>query len=311
MARYLGGKFVNIVISLLILATATFFLMKAVPGDPFTQEKAIPPEIKAQIMAHYGLDKPIGTQYAIYMKNLFQLDLGESMRSQNRTVTSIITDSFGTSLKIGLIAVVVSVIVGIYLGMMAALRHKKLIDNLAMFVAVIGISVPNFVIGAMIQYYLAVKVPIFNVAGLESPLDYVLPVITLSTLPIAFIARLTRSTMLEVLTSDYIRTAKAKGLTPSAILWQHGLRNGILPVVTYLGPMTANIITGSVVVEQIYGLPGLGAHFVDSITNRDYTLIMGITIFYAVILMAARFLTDVAYILVDPRIKVSGGVVKK
>ncbi|MBP3964531.1 ABC transporter permease [Paenibacillus lignilyticus] len=311
MARYLGGKFVNIVISLLILATATFFLMKAVPGDPFTQEKAIPPEIKAQIMAHYGLDKPIGTQYAIYMKNLFQLDLGESMRSQNRTVSSIITDSFGTSLKIGLIAVVVSVIVGIYLGMMAALRHKKLIDNLAMFIAVIGISVPNFVIGAMIQYYLAVKVPIFNVAGLESPLDYVLPVITLSTLPIAFIARLTRSTMLEVLTSDYIRTAKAKGLTPSAILWQHGLRNGILPVVTYLGPMTANIITGSVVVEQIYGLPGLGAHFVDSITNRDYTLIMGITIFYAVILMAARFLTDVAYILVDPRIKVSGGVVKK
>ncbi|SDW28866.1 ABC transporter permease [Paenibacillus sp. CF384] len=311
MARYLGGKFVNIVISLLILATATFFLMKAVPGDPFTQEKAIPPEIKAQIMAHYGLDKPIGTQYAIYMKNLFQLNLGESMRSQNRTVSSIITDSFGTSLKIGLIAVVVSVIVGIYLGMMAALRHKKLIDNLAMFIAVIGISVPNFVIGAMIQYYLAVKVPIFNVAGLESPLDYVLPVITLSTLPIAFIARLTRSTMLEVLTSDYIRTAKAKGLTPSAILWQHGLRNGILPVVTYLGPMTANIITGSVVVEQIYGLPGLGAHFVDSITNRDYTLIMGITIFYAVILMAARFLTDVAYILVDPRIKVSGGVVKK
>lgn len=232
------------------------------------------------------------------------------MKSQNRTVTSIITDSFGTSAKIGAIAVVVSVIVGVYLGMMAALRHRKLIDNSAMLLAVIGISVPNFVIGSMIQYFLAVKVPIFHVAGLEGPLDYVLPTIALSTLPIAFIARLTRSTMLEVLTSDYIRTAKAKGLTPSVILWKHGLRNGILPVVTYLGPMTANIITGSVVVEQIFGLPGLGAYFVDSVMNRDYTLIMGITIFYAVILMAARFVTDVLYIFVDPRIKLSGGVVK-
>ena len=174
-----------------------------------------------------------------------------------------------------------------------------------MFIAVIGISVPNFVIGSMIQYFLAVKVPLFHVAGLEGPLDYVLPTLALSTLPIAFIARLTRSTMLEVLTSDYIRTAKAKGLTPRAILWQHGLRNGILPVVTYLGPMTANIITGSVVVEQIFGLPGLGAYFVESVINRDYTLIVGITIFYAIILMAARFVTDVLYIFVDPRTPIS------
>lgn len=310
MVRYLGGKLINIVFSLLILATATFFLMKAVPGDPFTQEKAIPPEIKASIMKFYGLDKPIGEQYLIYMDKLAHFDLGMSMKSQNRTVTSIITDSFGTSAKVGAIAVVVSVIIGVYLGMMAALRHRKLIDNSAMFLAVIGISVPNFVIGSMIQYFLAVKLPIFHVAGLEGPLDYVLPTIALSTLPIAFIARLTRSTMLEVLTSDYIRTAKAKGLTPRAILWQHGLRNGILPVVTYLGPMTANIITGSVVVEQIFGLPGLGAYFVDSVMNRDYTLIMGITIFYAVILMGARFVTDILYIFVDPRIKLSGGVVK-
>ncbi|RAP76310.1 ABC transporter permease [Paenibacillus montanisoli] len=311
MARYLGGKLFNIIISLLVLATATFFLMKAVPGDPFTQEKAIPPEIKANIMAHYGLDKPLGTQYLVYMKNLFQLDLGESMKSQNRSVTTIIKESFATSAKVGAIAIIVSVIVGIYLGMMAALRHKKLIDNAAMFIAVIGISIPNFVIGALLQYFLGVKFPIFTVQGLEGPLDYVLPTIALSTLPIAFIARLTRSTMLEVLTSDYIRTAKAKGLSPHAILWQHGLRNGILPVVTYLGPMTANIITGSVVVERIFGLPGLGGHFVESISNRDYTLIMGITIFYAVILMAARFITDIVYIFVDPRIKVSGGVVKK
>ncbi|NBC69118.1 ABC transporter permease [Paenibacillus sacheonensis] len=310
MVRYLGGKLINIVFSLLILATATFFLMKAVPGDPFTQEKAIPPEIKAQIMAHYGFDKPLGEQYLNYMKKLFQFDLGISMKSSDRSVSSIIAQSFGTSAKVGAMAIVVSVIIGIYLGMMAALRHRKFIDNGAMFLAVIGISVPNFVIGSMIQYFLAVKFPIFHVAGLESPMDYVLPTIALSTLPIAFIARLTRSTMLEVLTSDYIRTAKAKGLTPRAILWQHGLRNGILPVVTYLGPMTANIITGSVVVEQIFGLPGLGAYFVESVTNRDYTLIMGITIFYAVILMAARFVTDVLYIFVDPRIKLSGGVVK-
>ena len=211
MVRYLGGKLINIVFSLLILATATFFLMKAVPGDPFTQEKAIPPEIKANIMAHYGLDKPIGEQYLIYMKKLVQFDLGLSMKSQDRTVTSIISQSFGTSAKIGAFAIVISVIIGVYLGMMAALRHRKLVDNSAMFLAVIGISVPNFVIGSMIQYFLSVKLQIFHVAGLESPIDYVLPTIALSTLPIAFIARLTRSTMLEVLTSDYIRTAKAKG----------------------------------------------------------------------------------------------------
>jgi oligopeptide transport system permease protein len=301
-ARFIARKFINILLSLFVLATATFWLMKIVPGNPFLSEK-MPVRIRESLMTYYGLNKPIWEQYLVYLNNLIHFNLGTSMKSQYQSVTSIVSDSFVYSLQLGIVAIVVSVVVGVGLGMAAAMYHRKLIDKAAIILAVIGISVPNFVIASMLQYFLGVRIPLFAVQGLNGPLDFVLPVIALSALPIAFIARLTRSSMLEVLTADYIRTAKAKGMPGYVIIVRHGLRNGILPVVTYLGPMTANIITGSVVVEEIFGIPGLGKFFTDSVQNRDYTLIMGITLFYAIILMLARFLTDVAYAFIDPRIK--------
>lgn len=307
MLRAILVKLAYTIVSLFILASATFFLMKAIPGDPFQSEKAIPPGIKQNIEARYGLDQPIMTQYVKYMNNLLHFDLGMSMKRQFWTVERVIKDSFAYSAKLGVFAILFSVVTGVGLGLIAALKHRKLLDHITMLIAVIGISVPNFVLATLLQYGFAVKIRIFDVSGLNDPLDYVLPVMALSALPIAFIARLTRSTMLEALHADYIRTAKAKGLSGSVVMIKHALRNSILPVVTYLGPLTANIITGSVVVERIFGIPGLGKYFVSSVANRDYTLIMGIALFYGIILMATRLLTDVAYVLIDPRIKLSGG----
>lgn len=281
--------------------------MKAIPGDPFMGEKKPSPEILARLMEQYDLDKPVFQQYTKYLGNIVQGDFGLSMKKQGQSVTDIIIDTFGPSLRLGLVAIVVSVIVGVLLGMLAALYHRKLIDNIAMIISVLGIAVPSFVLASLLQFVLAEKAGIFNVMGFEGPLDYVLPVMALSAQPIAFIARLTRSSMLEVLHSDYIKTAKAKGLNWFAIMFRHVIRNGILPVVTYVGPMTANIITGSVVIEQIFGIGGIGKQFVESITNRDYTVIMGITIFYGILLMLARFITDIVYVFVDPRIKLTGG----
>lgn len=307
LVRYLLRKFVFVIISLFVLATATFFLMKAIPGDPFLSEKAVPPEIKANLMAYYGLDKPLFLQYTDYIKHVASLDLGMSMKWQNRSVNQIIEGAFGYSFRLGLCAVVTAVAVGVLLGTIAALRHRKLLDNIAMIVAVLGVAVPSFVMATLLQYVFGVKLPLFNVAGLNEPLDYVLPTFALAFMPIAFIARLTRSSMLEVLQSDFIKTAKAKGLSGMTITVRHALRNAILPVVTYLGPLATSVITGSVVIEKIFGIPGLGKYFVESVENRDYTLIMGLTLFYGALLMCSRFLTDIAYGFVDPRIKLTGG----
>jgi len=290
-------------VSMFVLASLTFGLMKVIPGDPFMSEKAVPPEVKAKLFAQYGLDKPILEQYGIYLNNILHGNLGVSMKLQNQEVTKVISDSFKYSLRLGLVSIVVSVIVGVSLGMLAALKHRKLLDNVAMVVAVIGISVPSFVLASFMQYAFGVKLMWLPVAGLDGPLTYIMPVLALSALSIAFIARLTRSSMLEVLSADYIKTARAKGLTAGTILRRHVLRNGILPVVTYIGPLAANVITGSVVIESIFGISGLGKVFVQVITNRDYPMIMGITLFYGIILMVARFATDISYGFIDPRIK--------
>jgi oligopeptide transport system permease protein len=307
MIRTLLSKLAYTVVSLFVLATATFFLMKSIPGDPFQSEKAIPPAVRANLEAKYGLDKPIMEQYVVYMKNLLQGDLGMSMKRQYWTVERVIGDSFAYSAKLGVFALLFSVTAGVGLGLLAALKHRKALDHITILIAVLGISVPSFVMATLLQYLFAVKIPLFNVAGLKEPGDYVLPVLALSFMPLAYIARLTRSTTLEALSSDYIRTARSKGLSGRAIMVKHALRNSILPVVTYVGPLTASIITGSVVVERIFGIPGLGKYFVSSVSNRDYTLIMGIALFYGFLLMVARLITDFAYILVDPRIKLSGG----
>ncbi|AIQ64978.1 Oligopeptide transport system permease protein OppB [compost metagenome] len=306
MVRYVANKFFYMLVSLFVLISATFFLMKAIPGDPFTSEKKIPDEIRQRLYEQYGLDKPVYQQYFKYLGNIVQGDFGVSMKRMNQDVSHIIGQTFSASLKLGLVAIVVSVIVGVLLGMLAALYHRKFIDSAAMVLAVLGIAVPSFVLATVLQYVFASKLGWVNVMGFKEPRDYVLPVMALSAQPIAFIARLTRSSMLEVLHADYIKTAKAKGLNWIAILFRHVLRNGILPVVTYMGPMTANIVTGSVVIEQIFGIGGIGKQFVEAISVRDYPIIMGITIFYGILLMVARFITDVAYVFVDPRIKLTG-----
>ncbi len=253
------------------------------------------------------MDKPVFVQYIDYLGKVIRGDLGISMKIINQDVTDRILQTFSASLRLGLVAIVASVIIGVLLGMLAALYHRKLIDNIAMVLAVLGIAVPSFVIAALLQFFLAFKLHLFNVAGLQSPLDFVLPVAALSAQPIAFIARLTRSSMLEVLNADYIKTAKAKGLNWVTIMFRHVIRNGILPVVTYLGTMTANIVTGSVVIEQVFGIGGIGKQFVQSIGDRDYPMIMGITIFYGALLMFTRFITDLLYPFIDPRIKLVKG----
>ncbi|MCR8843961.1 ABC transporter permease [Paenibacillus sp. SC116] len=303
MFRYMLNKFVFFFLAMLVLSSITFILMKAIPGDPFISEKAVPPDVKARLLAQYGLDKPLYVQYITYLGNLLSGDLGISMKLANRAVIDFIRDSFPLSLKLGISAIFTSVIIGVTLGMTAAFRHRKLMDSTSMVIAVLGVSVPSFVMAAILQWLFAVRIPMFNVVGLAQAKDYVLPTLALSAMPIAYIARLTRSNMLEVLHSDYIKTARAKGLNSWTIMRRHVLRNGILPVVTFLGPLTANVITGSFIIEQIFGIGGLGKIYVQSIGNRDYSLIMGITIFYGLILMTARLLTDIAYGFIDPRIK--------
>ncbi|MEB3100647.1 ABC transporter permease [Ferviditalea candida] len=307
MPELLLRKFLSMLLSLFVLITATFFLMKAIPGDPFSSAKQVPDQVRAHLYAHYGLDKPVWEQYWIYLGHILHGDLGMSMKQQYQSVNQIIGDSFVPSFELGVGALIVSAVIGVWFGMAAALHHRKAVDTAIMIFAVIGLSVPSFVLASIFQYYLGVKLHWFAVAGLRNPIDYVLPTITLAALPTAFIARLTRASMLEVLNADFIRTAKAKGLNRTVIAYRHALRNALLPVLSYFGPLTANVITGSVIVESMFGIGGLGKYFVYSISNRDYPVIMGITIFYAAVLMAARFLTDAAYMWVDPRIKLSGG----
>lgn len=305
MVRYIANKLFYTLVSLFILISATFFLMKAIPGDPFMSEKKVPEEIRQRLMEQYGLDKPVFQQYTKYLGDIVQGDLGISMKKINQEVSDIIGRTFSASLKLGLVAIIVSVIIGVLLGLLAALYHRKIIDNVTMVLAVLGIAVPSFVLASLLQYVFASKLHWLPTMGFKGPMYYVLPVAALSAQPIAFIARLTRSSMLEVLHADYIKTAKAKGLSWFAILFRHVVRNGIMPVVTYMGPMTANIVTGSVVIEQLFGIGGIGKQFVQAITVRDYPMIMGITIFYGALLMIARLITDIAYGLIDPRIKLN------
>ncbi|MFD0590583.1 ABC transporter permease [Paenibacillus sp. GCM10027627] len=310
MLRYITGKFVFMVISLFLLVTATFLLMNAIPGSPLQSEKATSEAVQKNLEAYYGLDKPLYVQYGKYLQNLLKGDMGISMKKKFQSVDKMIKQSFGPSLRLGISAIVTSVVVGCVLGILAAMYHRKFIDNLAMIIAVIGLAVPSIVLAPVMQYFLATKLGWFEVAGLNGPMDYVLPTIALAAGPIAFIARLLRSTMIEVLNADFIKTAKSKGLSGYVIVAKHALRNSMLPVVTFLGYLTAGIITGSVVVEKIFAIPGIGKHFVTSVIDRDYPLIMGITIFYAIILMVCRFFADIAYVLVDPRMRAGGKVGK-
>lgn len=307
MAFYLLKKGSILLLSLFVVATLTFFLMHAIPGDPFIQERAIPEEILQAMYKHYGLDQPLIVQYGKYLKGLITFDLGPSFKYQGRTVNDIIREGFPVSLALGMEALFFSVIAGIALGALASFKHLRWQDHLTMVIAVLGISVPSFILATFLQYLFAMKLDLFPVARWGTFSQTVLPALSLAALPMAFIARLTRANMIEVMQQDYIQTAKSKGLNSFQILWHHVLRNALLPVITYLGPLTAAVLTGSFAVEKIFGIPGLGQWFVMCITNRDYTVIMGTTVFYSALLMLAVFLVDIFYCLLDPRIKLSKG----
>jgi oligopeptide transport system permease protein len=276
--------------------------MHAIPGDPFSQEKAIPEEILAALNAHYGLDKPLIEQYGAFLKGLLHFDFGPSFKYQGRTVNQIIAEGFPVSLCLGMEALFIALSGGIALGAVAAFNHYRWQDHLCMTFAVIGISVPSFIIATGLQYLFAMQLDWLPVARWGSFSQTIMPSLALAALPLAFIARLTRANMVEVLQQDYILTAKSKGLGQFKIAYKHVLRNALLPVVTYLGPLTAAVLTGSFAVEKIFGIPGLGQWFVLSITNRDYTVIMGTTIFYSALLMVCVFIIDIVYCLIDPRI---------
>lgn len=304
MLPHLAARLLSMLAVLLIIVTATFFLMHTIPGGPFTSEKNLPEAIVKNINERYRLHDPLWKQYFDYMEHIATGDLGPSFKYENRTVNQIIAESFPVSAELGFMALLLAIAAGIPAGAIAALRQNQLPDYLIMFGATIGISVPNFILATLLIYLFALQWNLLPAALWEAPEYAILPALSLAGLPAAFIARLMRSSMLEVLRQDYIRTARAKGLSESVILYRHALKNALIPVITYLGPLTASILTGSFVIESIFAIPGLGRHYVTSIYNRDYTVILGITIFYSALLVWLNFLVDMTYRFLDPRIKV-------
>jgi len=303
MLAYFLKKAFILLISLWCVVSATFFLMHAVPGDPFIGDRVIPQEVLKALYTHYGLDQPIWVQYGKYLKSLCSGELGPSIVFPERPVNQFIAEGFPISARLGLQALLLSIPLGILLGTWAALKRAKWQDTLSMAVSTLGISVPNFVLASFLQYIFSVKLHLLPVARWGSFEHTILPTLALAALPTAFIARLTRSNMVEVLEQDYIRTALAKGLPPFRIALRHGLRNAILPVITYLGPVTTQILTGSFMIEKIFAIPGLGQWMIHSINGRDYPMILGLTIFFSSFLMVALFLVDIIYSLLDPRIR--------
>ncbi len=307
MLQYAVSRFMSMLLVLFIITTATFMLMHAIPGGPFTAEKNLPEAVLKNLNERYHLNDPLFKQYTDYLANVARGDLGPSFKYEARTVNDIIAESFPVSAELGLTAVAIALAGGVPMGAMAALRQNRWPDYLCMFAATVGISVPGFILATLFIYVFALKLELFPAAMWGGPEYVVLPALALAAFPMAFIARLTRSSMLEVLNLDFIRTARAKGLSSFVVVWRHALKNALIPVVTYLGPLTAAILTGSFVIESIFAIPGLGRHFVTSIYNRDYTVILGITIFYSTLLVLLNFLVDIAYAWLDPRIKLGGG----
>lgn len=303
MSAYIVKRIVSAVITLFLVATLTFFLMYLVPGGPFLSEKAPSQQTLKALHEKYGLDKPIWVQYLNYMKRLIRGDLGTSLKMRGQEVNYIIKTRFPVSAKLGLVAILLAVCIGIPMGAVAALNRGRWPDRLIMFFSTLGIAVPGFVTATVLMLFFGVRLHVLPTFGLTSPLHYVLPVVSLAFYPTSYISRLMRSSMLDVLGQDYMRTARAKGLSRLKALFKHALRNAVLPVVTYLGPMLANILTGSFVIEKIFTIPGLGSQFVGSITDRDYPLIMGTTIFLALLLITMNVIVDIAYKIIDPRIK--------
>ncbi len=301
-AFYILKRILLAILTVWIVITVTFFVMHAVPGGPFLSEKAITPSAQAALEAKYGLDKPLLVQYGTYLKDIVtKFDFGPSLKQRGRMVIDIIADGMKTSVKLGVIAAVIAAIFGIVLGAIAALRRNKLIDKIIMVITTAFVSMPSFIMGSLLLVFFAITLHILPANGAAQG-GLILPIITLSLYPMAYITRLTRSSMLDVLGQDYIRTAKAKGVSGIKIIFGHALKNSLIPVITYFGPMLAYIVTGSLVVEKIFAVPGIGRAFVKSITDRDYPMVMGTTIVLAVLIVIMNLVSDILYKIVDPRI---------
>ncbi len=307
MVKYTIQRVVYMIITLLLIATATFFLMKLLPGSPLTNQERLSPEQQQIILDKYGLNDPLPVQYVNYMTNLMQGDLGLSFQYDNRPVTAIIGDRIGPSAQLGFQAMVLGTIVGILLGIVAALKHNTWADYGATVLAVLGISIPSFVFAALLQYVVGVKLEWLPVALWGEFKHTILPTLALTVSVVATVARYMRTEMIEVLGSDYILLAKAKGISQTATVFKHAVRNAMIPIITIMGPMTVSVMTGSLVVERIFAVPGLGEQFVLSINTNDYTVIMGTTLFFSVLFIGVIFLVDILYGVIDPRIRLAGG----
>ena len=299
---YILKRIALAILTVWVVITVTFFVTRAVPGGPFMGEKAVSEAAQAALEAKYGLDKPVMEQYFTYLKDIVtKLDFGPSLKLRGRMVMDVIADGMKTSVKLGVVAAFLALGCGIVLGSIAALRRNSILDKIIMIIVTAFVSMPSFIMGTLLLLGFAVLIPIFPANGSTAE-GLVLPIITLSLYPMAYITRLTRSSMLDVLGQDYIRTARAKGVAPMKIIFGHALKNSLIPVITYFGPMLAYIVTGSLVVEQIFAVPGIGRAFVSSITNRDYPLIMGTTIVLACLIVVMNLVSDILYKVVDPRI---------
>jgi oligopeptide transport system permease protein len=301
---YYIKRVLSALFTLFIIATLTFFMMRAIPGGPFTRERSLPAEIEEALQEKYNLNAPLGEQYIDYMVDLVQFKLGPSFSQKGFTVNQIIGAGFPITATIGFIAVVLIVLVGIPIGIISALKQNKPIDYTVMIFATLGVTIPSFIVATLFLYIFGVKlawVPLlFNK---DNVLTYIGPVLALTGYSVSFVARLTRSSMLEVLQQDYIRTARANGISEFKVLSKHALKNALIPVITYIGPMIAAIMTGSFVVENVFAVPGIGKRFVEGVTNRDYTLIVGVTVFYAAFYILMVLIVDILYSFIDPRIK--------
>ena len=306
MISYILRRMLSAIPVLWIIASLTFILVRVVPGGPFDAEKNLPPEVVKNIQAKYHLDRPVAEQYFMYMGRLLHGDLGVSYKYVNRTVNDILGDAFPVSLELGFLGLLLAVCVGVPLGTVAAVNRGKVTDIAAMFLATVGISVPGFVIGALLIFVFGIWLKILPVALWEHGRSMILPAVTLAASPAAYIARLTRASVLDVLEKDWVRTARSKGLSNNATIIRHVLRNALVPVATVLGPLTAILITGSFVVEYIYAVPGMGRFFITAVGNRDYDLIIGTTLIFAVLLIISNAMVDIIYQVLDPRMQLGG-----
>ncbi|TLS37811.1 oligopeptide ABC transporter permease [Pseudalkalibacillus caeni] len=307
MGRYIGGRVVSMLVTFLIIASLTFFLMKLLPGTPFNNQEKMSESQIQQMNEKYGLNDPVPVQYVTYMTNLFKGDLGVSFQQDGRSVTTIIGERIGPSAYLGFQSLLIGTIFGLLLGIIAALKHNTFLDYGSMIIAVLGISIPSFVIAGMMQYWVGVKWGMLPVAYWEGFEYTIMPTIAIAAAVTATIARFMRTEMLEVLGQDYITTAKAKGLTSTAVVIKHTIRNASIPIITIMGPMVVALMTGTLVIEQIFVIPGLGEKFVSSIMTNDFPIIMGTTLFFSILFIVVILVVDVLYGIVDPRIRLAGG----